>query len=178
MNLIRQWGRDVISRLLLSKRANAAGGAAVSLPLVVMLLTNMGLSPELATTVAGLIAALAGLFIHSQGTADAGKEAAKLQFENSLMALLTDLQKGGQLSGPMAQVLLNRLRGASALNGFDNDTVKTLGAVILAVEHHFGMDNKIHAKLTETLGPTLAPAVEAWLRSERDRLSKVAPTAG
>jgi hypothetical protein len=142
--LFKKWGSDVFGRLMMSKRANAAVGGGASLPFIMLFLTNHGMSPNLATAVTGFVAAVVGLFIHSQGSADVGKEAAKLNVEKETLALLGAFQRDKMLNTPLGSFVISKLQGNPILPGMSGilttpEGIKTLAAMFLAMKAEFGL---------------------------------------
>jgi hypothetical protein len=107
--MLKQWLETVLTPLLNSKRANVGGLTGLAAVLVPILMTRYGMSEHLAMAVVAALGTVGGLFIHSQGNADQGKEAAKLALENVLKAKAAELVANGNMQDPKLRFALSIL---------------------------------------------------------------------
>lgn len=85
LDFLLSWWSSVAVRLVNSKRFNVMFGGILIIPAIFAFLRSLGVSDEWAAGVALIVGLVIAVFLHSQGKADAGKEAEILRLAGDIL---------------------------------------------------------------------------------------------
>ena len=95
--IAKDWVTKVVLGYIKSKRANATGISALALLYIPTFLQGRGMSENGALIVSGLVAAVVGLYLHSQGQADQGKAGVETALKRDILQTILPRMVRGKM---------------------------------------------------------------------------------